>query len=63
MIAGALLHPSPPGPASADATLAQLWERVRRRGDMPGFAKAISAILGAMRGGWLLPKLGLTIGG
>ena len=50
MIAGALLNPAPPGPASADATLAQLWERVRRRGDMPGFAKAISAILGAMRG-------------
>jgi HD-like signal output (HDOD) protein len=36
--------------AKADATLAQLWERTRRRGDMPGFAKAISAILGAMRG-------------
>ena len=34
----------------AAATLDLLWERVRRRGDMPGFAKAISAILGAMRG-------------
>ena len=33
-----------------DATLAQLWECTRRRGDMPGFAKAITAILGAMRG-------------
>jgi HD-like signal output (HDOD) protein len=32
------------------ATLALLWERVRRQGDMPGFARAISAILGAMRG-------------
>lgn len=32
------------------ATLELLWERVRRRGDMPGFTKAISAILGAMRG-------------
>ncbi|WP_229422115.1 HDOD domain-containing protein [Massilia aquatica] len=50
MITGTLLQPAPPGPASADATLNQLWERVRRRGDMPGFAKAISAILGAMRG-------------
>ena len=35
---------------SADATLALLWERVRLQGDMPGFARAISAILGAMRG-------------
>lgn len=33
-----------------DKTLAQLWECTRRRGDMPGFAKAINAILGAMRG-------------
>jgi HD-like signal output (HDOD) protein len=32
------------------ATLDQLWERIRRRGDMPGFTKAITAILGAMRG-------------
>ena len=36
--------------ASAEATLELLWERVRERGDMPGFAKAIGAILGAMRG-------------
>ena len=36
-------------PAAA-ATLALLWERVRQRGDMPGFARAIGAILGAMRG-------------
>lgn len=36
--------------ATAAATLALLWERVRLRGDMPGFARAISAILGAMRG-------------
>lgn len=35
---------------SAESTLSLLWERVRRQGDMPGFAKAISAILGAMRG-------------
>jgi HD-like signal output (HDOD) protein len=33
-----------------DATLSQLWDCTRRRGDMPGFAKAITAILGAMRG-------------
>lgn len=33
-----------------EQTLAQLWECARRRGDMPGFAKAITAILGAMRG-------------
>jgi HD-like signal output (HDOD) protein len=32
------------------ATLELLWERIRRRGDMPGFTKAITAILGAMRG-------------
>ncbi|WP_377704791.1 HDOD domain-containing protein [Pseudoduganella sp. UC29_71] len=31
-------------------TLAQLWDRTRMQGDMPGFAKAISSILGAMRG-------------
>ena len=31
-------------------TLSQLWDCTRRRGDMPGFAKAITAILGAMRG-------------
>lgn len=39
-----------PVPASAEATLALLWERVRRQGDMPGFRRAINAILGAMRG-------------
>ncbi len=31
-------------------TLELLWTRTRQQGDMPGFAKAISAILGAMRG-------------
>src|SRR5476651_2836050 len=31
-------------------TLELLWARTRQQGDMPGFAKAISAILGAMRG-------------
>jgi HD-like signal output (HDOD) protein len=34
----------------ANATLAQLWERIRRRGDMPGFTRAINAILASMRG-------------
>ena len=33
-----------------DQTLAQMWDCTRRQGDMPGFAKAITAILGAMRG-------------
>ena len=40
----------PGAPMSGEATLALLWERIRRQGDMPGFTKAISAILGAMRG-------------
>ena len=34
----------------AHATLAQLWERMRIMGDMHGFAAAIGAVLGAMRG-------------
>jgi HD-like signal output (HDOD) protein len=33
-----------------DATLALLWERTRRQGDMPGFTKAINSILASMRG-------------
>lgn len=37
-------------PADAEATLAALWERVRKQGDMPGFTKAIGTILSAMRG-------------
>ncbi|MCG2584629.1 HDOD domain-containing protein [Massilia sp. TS11] len=36
--------------ATAEKTLALLWERMRQQGDMPAFAKAINAILGAMRG-------------
>ena len=44
------LAPLESGAACADATLALLWDRVRQRGDMPGFTKAIGAILGAMRG-------------
>ena len=42
--------PPPIAAPSADATLALLWERVGQQGDMPGFARAIGAILGAMRG-------------
>jgi HD-like signal output (HDOD) protein len=34
----------------ADATLSLLWERVRRQGDMPGFTRAVNAILESMRG-------------
>jgi HD-like signal output (HDOD) protein len=36
--------------ANADHTLSLLWERMRQQGDMPGFTKAITSILGAMRG-------------
>lgn len=36
--------------ALGNQTLHELWERIREQGDMPGFTKAISAILGAMRG-------------
>jgi HD-like signal output (HDOD) protein len=35
---------------TANATLALLWERMRRQGDMPGFTRAINAILGSMHG-------------
>jgi HD-like signal output (HDOD) protein len=34
----------------AGATLDLLWERIRRQGDMPGFTRAINAILASMRG-------------
>lgn len=39
-----------PRPPLADATLSLLWERIRRQGDMPGFTRAINAILASMRG-------------
>jgi HD-like signal output (HDOD) protein len=39
-----------PARPNGDATLSLLWERIRKQGDMPGFTKAISAILSAMRG-------------
>lgn len=38
------------GTALGNQTLSELGDCTRRRGDMPGFAKAITAILGAMRG-------------
>lgn len=36
--------------ADPEKTLKLLWSRIRQRGDLPGFSKAIGAILGAMRG-------------
>jgi HD-like signal output (HDOD) protein len=42
-----VFHDRPP---TADATLALMWERIRRQGDMPGFTRAINAILASMRG-------------
>ena len=38
------------GKADGGKTLSLLWDRTRMQGDMPGFAKAITAILSAMRG-------------
>jgi len=43
-------NPSNTAPATSAATLALLWERIRRQGDMPGFTRAINAILASMRG-------------
>jgi HD-like signal output (HDOD) protein len=37
-------------PGRADKTMELLWTRVRQRGDLPGFSKVVSAIIGAMRG-------------
>ena len=36
--------------ANPEKTLDLLWSRVRQRGDLPGFSKVVSAIVGAMRG-------------
>ncbi len=33
-----------------EKTLDLLWSRVRQRGDLPGFSRVVSAIVGAMRG-------------
>lgn len=38
------------GPAHAEKTMEMLWARVRQRGDLPGFSKVVTAIIGAMRG-------------
>lgn len=35
---------------SAEKTMELLWSRVRRRGDLPGFSKVVSAIIAAMLG-------------
>ncbi len=45
-----MTHPVSCNRAAADATLALLWERIRRQGDMPGFTRVINAILASMRG-------------
>jgi HD-like signal output (HDOD) protein len=37
-------------PVDPEKTLELLWARVRQRGDMPGFSKVVSAIVGAMHG-------------
>jgi len=36
--------------AQGNTILDLLWERIRRQGDMPGFTRAINAILASMRG-------------
>ncbi|NEX61311.1 HDOD domain-containing protein [Noviherbaspirillum galbum] len=36
--------------AAGAATMELLWSRIRQRGDLPGFSKVISTIVGAMRG-------------
>ncbi len=38
------------GTANGDKTMELLWARVRQRGDLPGFSKVVTAIIGAMRG-------------
>lgn len=37
-------------PVSAEKTMQLLWARVRQRGDLPGFSRVVTAIIGAMRG-------------
>ncbi|MEO8169385.1 MAG: HDOD domain-containing protein, partial [Oxalobacteraceae bacterium] len=39
-----------PDTTNADTTMELLWERIRQRGDLPGFTKAIGAVLDAMHG-------------
>jgi HD-like signal output (HDOD) protein len=50
MTAPAFQDRAPTADANAAATLSLLWERTRRQGDMPGFTRAINAILASMRG-------------
>ena len=38
------------GTVNPDKTMELLWSRVRQRGDLPGFSKVVTAIIGAMRG-------------
>lgn len=38
------------GPGNIEETLELLWQRVRQRGDLPGFSKVVNAIVQAMRG-------------
>ncbi|TFV98689.1 HDOD domain-containing protein [Oxalobacteraceae bacterium OM1] len=38
------------GTATPEQTMELLWQRVRQRGDLPGFSKVVGAIIGAMRG-------------
>ena len=42
-----MIHTVTPNP---EKTLDLLWSRVRQRGDLPGFSRVVSAIVGAMRG-------------
>lgn len=35
---------------SPEKTMELIWARVRQRGDLPGFSKVVTAIIGAMRG-------------
>ncbi|GAB3408711.1 HDOD domain-containing protein [Massilia agilis] len=44
-----MTQPADRSPLAA-STLALLWERVRRQGDMPGFTRAVGAVLAALRG-------------
>jgi HD-like signal output (HDOD) protein len=39
-----------PEPVDAKKTMELLWSQVRQRGDLPGFSKSVSAIVGAMCG-------------
>lgn len=38
------------GAINSDKTMELLWSRIRQRGDLPGFSRVVTAIIGAMRG-------------